>query len=162
MKDKCEALREEALARITAAESLQALDEVRVAFLGRKGHVSAIMQGLAQAPPEERKEIGRAANILKDTLSQALEARKAELDSALQQRKSREESVDLSLPGRRVTPGHIHVVNQIMEELIGIFTQMGFQVGLGPDIKTKYYNFINFLSTILLSLLIIIVTQSSN
>ena len=141
MSHNFETLREEALARIAAAETLQALEEVRVAFLGRKGHVSEIMRSLSQAPPEERKEIGQKANTLKDAVAAALETRKAELDAAMQRHKAREESADLSLPGRCIPSGHVHVINQIMEELIAIFTQMGFQVALGPDVETEYYNF---------------------
>ncbi|NLV46826.1 MAG: phenylalanine--tRNA ligase subunit alpha [Candidatus Hydrogenedentes bacterium] len=141
MKEQIEALRQEAIARITAASSLQALDEVRVAFLGRKGRVTEILRGLAQAAPEERREIGQKANALKDILTAALETRLAELEGTLKQQKAQEQSVDLSLPGRCVPQGHVHVLNQIMEEIVGIFTQMGFQVALGPDIETEYYNF---------------------
>jgi phenylalanyl-tRNA synthetase alpha chain len=141
MKEKIETLRQEAIAGITAASSLQALDEVRVAFLGRKGRVTEILRGLAQAAPEERREIGQKANALKDILTVALETRLAELEDTLKQQKAQEQSVDLSLPGRCVPQGHVHVLNQIMEEIIGIFTQMGFQVAVGPDIETEYYNF---------------------
>lgn len=141
MKEQIETLRQEAIARISAASSLQALDEVRVAFLGRKGRVTEILRGLAQAAPEERREIGQKANALKDILTAALETRLAELEDTLKQQKAQEQSVDLSLPGRCVSQGHMHVLNQIMEEIIGIFTQMGFQVAVGPDIETEYYNF---------------------
>lgn len=141
MKEQIETLRQEAIAGITAASSLQALDEVRVAFLGRKGRVTEILRGLAQAAPEERREIGQKANALKDILTVALETRLAELEDTLKQQKAQEQSVDLSLPGRCVSQGHVHVLNQIMEEIIGIFTQMGFQVAVGPDIETEYYNF---------------------
>lgn len=141
MKEQIETLRQEAIAGITAASSLQALDEVRVAFLGRKGRVTEILRGLAQAAPEERRDIGQKANALKDILTVALETRLAELEDTLKQQKAQEQSVDLSLPGRCVSQGHVHVLNQIMEEIIGIFTQMGFQVAVGPDIETEYYNF---------------------
>lgn len=141
MKEQIEALRQEAIARITAASSLQALDEVRVAFLGRKGRVTEILRGLAQAAPEERREIGQKANALKDILTTALETRLAELEDTFKQQKAQEQSVDLSLPGRCMPQGHVHVLNQIMEEIVGIFTQMGFQVAVGPDIETEYYNF---------------------
>lgn len=141
MNESIATLQEEALARIAAASSLQALDEVRVAFLGRKGKVTDILRGLAQAAPEERRTIGQAANALKDTLSAALDARLAELEDAQRQQKALEQSVDLSLPGRCASRGHVHVIHQIMEEIVDIFTQMGFQVALGPDVETDYYNF---------------------
>jgi len=141
MNDTIQAIRQEALDRIAAASTLQALDEVRVAFLGRKGRVTDILRGLAQAPPEQRKELGQQANALKDELTAALDARLAELDAARQQQQAQEQSVDLSLPGSCVPRGHVHVINQIMEEILGIFGQMGFQVAVGPDVETEYYNF---------------------
>jgi phenylalanyl-tRNA synthetase alpha chain len=141
MNERFESLLKEALARIASAATPQALDEVRVAYLGRKGAVTEILRGLGQAPPEERKEIGLLTNALKDSLSAALDARAADLDTVLQQQKAQEQSVDLSLPGRSVSKGHVHVINQIMDEIVGIFTRMGFQVALGPDVETEYYNF---------------------
>lgn len=141
MNERFEALREEALARIAGAASLPELEEVRVAFLGRKGKVTEILRGLAQAAPEERREIGQRANALKDALTEVLDARLADLDAAAQQQKAETQSVDLTLPGRTLPCGHVHVINQIMEEIIGIFAQMGFQVAVGPDVETEYYNF---------------------
>ncbi len=141
MKERFEAIRNEALSRIGDASELKALDDARVAYLGRKGKVTEILRGLGQASPEERKEIGQMANALKAELSECLEARKQALEAQAQQQKAREEIVDLSLPGRRPPAGHVHVINQICDEISDIFTQMGFQVALGPDVETEYYNF---------------------
>lgn len=141
MKERVEIICREALTAIEAADDLQALEAVRVSVLGRKGKLTEILRGLAQAPPEERKIIGQLANEVKQQVGAALDARKEALDAAQQQRKSREDSVDLTLPGRRPPRGHVHVVNQVCDEIIEIFTQMGFQVATGPDIETEYYNF---------------------
>lgn len=141
MKESLEAICREALTGIEAAAELKALDAVRVSVLGRKGKLTEILRGLAQAPPEERKEIGRLANAIKEQVGAALDARKETLEAEQQQRKSREDGVDLTLPGRCPSQGRVHVINQVCDEIIEIFTGMGFQVATGPDIETEYYNF---------------------
>jgi len=141
MRERFEALRDEALAGINAATDLKILDEVRVAYLGRKGKVTEILRGLGQATPEERREIGQLANALKDELSACLDVRKVVLEEVEIQKKAQAELVDMSLPGRSVPQGHVHVINQVCDEILDIFSQMGFQVAVGPDVETEYYNF---------------------
>ncbi len=141
MKVSFEEIRQEAFERVESASDLKALDDARVAYLGRKGKLTEILRGLAEAPPEERKLIGQEANALKESLAAALDARKAVLESAQDQQRSARESVDLTLPGRRIPEGRVHVMNQIADEIVAIFGQMGFQVALGPDVETEYYNF---------------------
>lgn len=141
MKERFDTLRDEALAQIKNAPDLKALDEVRVAYLGRKGKVTEILRGLGQASPEERKEIGQLANSLKTRLNECLEAQKATLESAEIDKKAQSETIDISLPGSSIPQGHVHVINQICDEILEIFTQMGFQVAVGPDVETEYYNF---------------------
>lgn len=141
MKERFEALRDEALAGITAAPDLKVLDEVRVLYLGRKGKVTEILRGLGQATPEERKEIGQLANALKEQLGELLDARKQTLEDQENRKKAQSELVDISLPGRCAPAGHVHVINQICDEILDIFSQMGFQVAVGPDVETEYYNF---------------------
>ncbi|MFA7692450.1 MAG: phenylalanine--tRNA ligase subunit alpha [Candidatus Hydrogenedentes bacterium] len=141
MKEQIESLRQEGLAGITAAADLKSLEELRVAFLGRKGKLTEILRGLAKASVDERREIGQQANSLKEILAAAIDERFKALERTVQQRKAMDQSVDLSLPGRRVATGHLHVLNRIREEIEDIFTQMGFQVATGPDVETEYYNF---------------------
>jgi phenylalanyl-tRNA synthetase alpha chain len=141
MKERLEVLRDEALAGINAANDLKVLDEVRVLYLGRKGKVTEILRGLGQATPEERKEIGQLANALKEQLGELLDDRKQILEVQENVKKSQAEMVDISLPGRCAPAGHVHVINQICDEILGIFSQMGFQVAVGPDVETEYYNF---------------------
>lgn len=141
MNERFEAIRNEALTRIQEAKDLKTLGEVRVAYLGRKGKLTEILRGLGQATPEERKEIGQLANALKEQLNESLETRKQVLEAQENQQKAQSESVDLSLPGRSAPAGHVHVINQICDEILDIFSQMGFQVAVGPDVETEYYNF---------------------
>ncbi|NLN92325.1 MAG: phenylalanine--tRNA ligase subunit alpha [Candidatus Hydrogenedens sp.] len=141
MKEEFVHMEQEALSRIAGAPDLKTLDDVRVAFLGRKGQITEILKGLGNASPEERRSLGQTANQLKGRVTQALEERKAVLEQALRQEKAQQQRVDLSLPGREAPRGQVHLLNQIADEISDIFIQMGFQLALGPDVETEYYNF---------------------
>ncbi len=141
MKARLEELRNAALETIAATETLQALEEARVCFLGRKGRVTGILRGLANVPPGERKALGQAANETKQAIAEAIDTRKATLESAAEERRADGEALDLSLPGRRPPRGHVHPVNSVTDELLDIFQALGFKVATGPDVETEYYNF---------------------
>jgi len=141
MREKLEQARAQALEALAGIDSLAALEEIRVRYLGRKGVVTEILRGLGQVAPEERPAVGQAANEVKAAIANALDARKAELEqreSALRTQKNR---LDLSLPGRRPRLGHMHPIPRVAEEILSIFRDMGFQVATGPDVETEYYNF---------------------
>lgn len=141
MKEKIEEIRSTALADIKAAESLQELESIRVRVLGRKGSLTEVLRGVSQAPPELRPELGKTANEVKTAIAHALEERKAALEATGSSQQAAEHSVDLTLPGRRLPQGRLHVVAALLDEMIDIFTELGFQVATGPDIETEYYNF---------------------
>lgn len=141
MKDQLEALQREALDSIAAAPTLEELEAARVKFLGRKGALTEILRGLGSVTAEERPAMGQAANVVKDAIGAALDERKAVLSSAEESARESSEAIDLSLPGRQPRRGHIHMVNQVTEEIVEIFAALGFQVATGPDIETEYYNF---------------------
>ena len=137
------ALEEELKADISGAQSLHALEDVRVATLGKKGRVSALMQTLGKLPPEERKAFGQSVNGVKTRVSEALDARKATLEAAALELRLATERADVTLPVRLgpEAEGRIHPVSQAMEELAEIFADMGFSVAEGPDIETDDNNF---------------------
>ncbi|HEO70388.1 MAG TPA: phenylalanine--tRNA ligase subunit alpha [Candidatus Hydrogenedentes bacterium] len=141
MKEKLNEIRNQALAEAKLADSLQALDRVRVAYLGRKGAMTDIMRGMGGLTPEERPAVGQLANEVKATIAEALEARKTELERAEADKEAEKNRVDLSLPGRRPLVGHEHPVMRVANELVDIFVELGFQVATGPDVETGYYNF---------------------
>lgn len=141
MKEALQNLQQEALEQIGAAPNLAALEEVRVRVLGRKGALTEVLRGLGALSPEERPAAGQLANVVKEAVTQALEERQQLLAAQDLAGKARQESVDITLPGRRPAQGHFHVLTQVAEEVVGIFTDMGFQVAAGPDIETEYYNF---------------------
>jgi len=141
MKEQLDALRTAALDEIAATPELQALEAARVKFLGRKGKVTDILRGLGQVAPEERPALGQAANEVKQAIGQAIEARQEELEAQAEEERAASDRIDLSLPGRRPRLGHMHVINQVTEEILEVFFELGFQVATGPDVETEYYNF---------------------
>jgi phenylalanyl-tRNA synthetase alpha chain len=129
------------LDRIAAAPDEAALEEVRLAALGKKGEVSLKMRELGQMSPEERQVAGPALNALKDELTSALAARKAALADAALDARLREEWLDVTLPARGRPAGTIHPISQVTEELTAIFAELGFSVAEGPQIESDWYNF---------------------
>src|ERR1700709_2561569 len=131
------------LADIAAASDEAALEAVRVAALGKKGSISALLSTLGKMSPEERKTQGAAINLAKDKVTQALAARRDILKSAALDARLAAETVAVTLP-LRDTPaeqGRIHPLSQVMDELTTIFADMGFAIAEGPDIETDDYNF---------------------
>jgi phenylalanyl-tRNA synthetase alpha chain len=136
-----DALRAKFLTGIAAAADEAALEEVRIAALGRKGEVSAQMAMLGRMEPEARKAAGAALNALKDEIEAALRARKAALGDAALDARLRSEWLDVTLPARARRAGTIHPVSQVMDELTAIFADMGFAVAEGPQVESDWYNF---------------------
>jgi phenylalanyl-tRNA synthetase alpha chain len=125
---------------ISAAADLSALDDVRVAALGKKGEISMMMRGLGKMSPDEKKVMGPALNGLKNDVAAMVETRKAALENAALDAALASETMDMSLPvGRKV--GTLHPVQQVMEEMAVIFSDMGFSVAEGPDIEDDFHNF---------------------
>lgn len=140
MMDKLDQIRTDALEQIGLAETPAALEEVRVHFLGRKGALTELLRGVSQLPAEMRPVAGKAANELKDLLTAQIEARRRTI-MASAERAARRDVPDLTLPGRRPPHGHLHLITQIIDEIVDIFSELGFQVATGPDVETEYYNF---------------------
>jgi phenylalanyl-tRNA synthetase alpha chain len=137
------ALETETLAAIAAASDEAALENVRVAALGKKGSISALLATLGKMLPEERKSEGAKINALKDKVSDALSARKTILKEAALEARLASEKVDVTLPVREapVETGRIHPISQVMDELTAIFADMGFSIAEGPDVEEDDINF---------------------
>jgi phenylalanyl-tRNA synthetase alpha chain len=129
------------IAAAEAAETPDALEQIRVEALGKKGEVSLLMRGLAGLDPEARREAGQRLNAVKDALSTAIETRKALLGEAALDAKLAGEQLDVTLPPRPESEGRIHAVSQTIDEIVAIFGEMGFQVAEGPDIEDDFHNF---------------------
>jgi phenylalanyl-tRNA synthetase alpha chain len=125
-------------AAIEAAGDERALEEVRIAALGKKGSVSEKLKTLGGMSPEERKVAGPALNSLKARIAEAIEMRRETLAEADLEERLKSETVDVTLPARPEQAGTIHPVTQVMEEVIAIFADMGFSVAEGPHIETDW------------------------
>ena len=134
-------LRGKYLAAIAAAADEAALEEVRLAALGKKGEISLKMRELGQMAPEDRQSFGAALNRLKDEIDAALRAAKAGLADAALNERLKAEWLDVTLPGRPRRVGTIHPVSQVMDELTAIFADMGFAVAEGPQVESDWFNF---------------------
>ncbi|MEZ6029345.1 MAG: phenylalanine--tRNA ligase subunit alpha [Hyphomonadaceae bacterium] len=126
---------------IASASDEAALEAIRVAELGKKGRVSLLMRELGGMSPEQRQVAGPALNGLKDRLTAAIAARKADLEMAALNKRLEAEREDLTLPPRYEPVGALHPVMQVFEELAAIFADMGFAVAEGPDIEDDFHNF---------------------
>ena len=129
------------IAAVAGASGEAALEEVRLAALGKKGEISALMATLGKMDPEERKAAGAHLNALKDEIDAALRARKTALADAALDERLKSEWLDVTLPGRPRRQGTIHPVSQVMDELTAIFADMGFSVAEGPQVESDWYNF---------------------
>jgi phenylalanyl-tRNA synthetase alpha chain len=134
-------IRERWLAAAAAAPSLDALEQVRIEALGKKGEITQQMKTLAGLSPEERREAGQHLNAIKDVVAAAIEARKGLLAEAALDAKLAEERIDVTLPARPEAEGRIHPVSQTIDEIVAIFGEMGFEVAEGPDIEDDFHNF---------------------
>jgi phenylalanyl-tRNA synthetase alpha chain len=134
-------LRQSYLSAVAAAADEPALEEVRLAALGKKGEISLKMRELGTMSPEERQVAGPALNALKDEIGAAIAAKKAALADAALDERLRTEWLDVTLPGRPRRQGTIHPISQVTEEVTAIFADMGFSVAEGPQIETDWHNF---------------------
>src|ERR1700733_11109140 len=132
------ALERETLAAIDGAGDESALEAARVAALGKKGSISALLATLGKLAPDERKAQGAAINALKDQVTEALAARRAVLKRAGLEAQLKREALDVTLPVplASVETGRIHPISQVMDEITAIFAEMGFSVAEGPDIES--------------------------
>ncbi|HVV61801.1 MAG TPA: phenylalanine--tRNA ligase subunit alpha [Pseudolabrys sp.] len=136
-------LEQEILASVNAASDEAALENVRIAALGKSGSVTALLKTLGGMTPDERKTQGPKINGLKDRVTDAIAARRETLKNAALDARLNTESVDVTLPVREapVELGRVHPISQVTDELTAIFADMGFAVAEGPDIETDDYNF---------------------
>ncbi len=136
-----DSLRSETLGAIAAADSLDAIEAVRVAALGKQGSISALLKMLGGMSPEERQVQGPLINGLREAVSDAITARKVALESQVLEARLASERIDLSLPAPEAPRGSVHPVSQVMDELAEIFADMGFAVAEGPEIEDDWHNF---------------------
>ncbi len=130
-----------ARAAIEASTELASLDNVRVAFLGKKGEVTGLLKSLGQLPADERPAAGQAINKAKTIVADAIATRRSELEAAAMEQTLAADAIDVTLPGRGQSPGGLHPVTRTRRRLVRIFESAGFKVYEGPEIEDDYHNF---------------------
>lgn len=136
-----EAILKEAEAKVAEAVDVTALDEVRVAFLGKKGQVTALSKGLGKLSPEERPLAGQKINEIKQAVQKLIQARGDLLKEQELTAKLQKESVDVTLPGRHSLPGGLHPVTRTISRIEQFFGELGFSVKEGPEVEDAFHNF---------------------
>ena len=139
--DGLDTLKAKYLTAVANAGDESALEDVRLAALGKKGEISALMATLGKMDADQRRATGAMLNVLKDEIDAAFRAKKAALGDAALDMRLRSEWLDVTLPARPRRVGSIHPVSQVMDELTAIFADMGFAVAEGPQVETDWYNF---------------------
>ena len=140
-KNKLFKLKEEAEGEAASATSLDEIEKLRVHYLGKKGAITSLIKELSQLPPEERPEAGAAVNAAKNEVEKALTTKREAITEKELTEKLGKEPFDISLPGKAFGGGSLHPVMMVMEELIDIFTGLGFVVEEGPEVETDEFNF---------------------
>jgi phenylalanyl-tRNA synthetase alpha chain len=136
-----ENIRREALAAAQAAGSTEELEELKVAYLGRKGRLTGMLKSIVALPAQERPKAGQSANVVKTAIETALAVRGAELEAAELDGRLAGETLDVSLPGKVPARGTRHILTEITDEIVDIFLGLGYRVADGPEIELDWYNF---------------------
>jgi phenylalanyl-tRNA synthetase alpha chain len=141
LQEKLESLKEVTLSKIKASDTVNELNQIRVEVLGKKGPITEVLRGMKDLSAEERPKVGSYANEIRDVITQAIDEAKLSLEAIALEKALAEESIDVTLPGKRMPQGTRHVLTQIMEEIEDIFVGMGYQVVEGFEVEKDHYNF---------------------
>ncbi|HHY72769.1 MAG TPA: phenylalanine--tRNA ligase subunit alpha [Bacillus bacterium] len=141
MEARLKELQKEALLKVEQAEDLKALNDIRVAYLGKKGPITEVLRGMGKLSEEERPIIGQLANDVRAAIQEKLEEKQERFEKQEVEKKLAMETVDVTLPGRPVRAGNHHPLTAVIEEIEDLFIGMGYQIAEGPEVETDYYNF---------------------
>ncbi len=141
MKEKLKAIVEEALEKIKDSQELDKLNEIRVAFLGKKGELTEILKSMKDVEPQERPVIGQLVNEARSILEDNLDEKKKYFAQKLRREQILKETIDVTLPAKKPMIGHRHPNSIALEEVERIFVGMGYEVVEGPEVEYDYYNF---------------------
>ena len=141
MKEKLEAIKEKAKKEIEEISDLQALNELRVKILGKKGELTEILRGMKDLSPEERPVVGSLVNTVRDEIEEALEKAEKILKQKELEKKLEEEKIDITLPSSKIIRGSKHPINRTIEQIQDLFVSMGYDVVDGPELETDEFCF---------------------
>ncbi len=141
MKEKLEQIKANAMREIQNSDGLAKLNDVRVAFLGKKGELTAVLKGMKDVLPEERPMVGQLVNETRESIEKLIEETKSKLEAAERDLRLKQEVIDVTLPAKKNKVGHRHPNTIALEEVENIFIGMGYEVVEGPEVEYDYYNF---------------------
>lgn len=141
MKEKLQAIKESALEQIEKAAGMEALNEVKVAFLGKKGELTKVLKGMKDVSPEDRPKVGQMVNDTRAAIEEYLEKEMAVISKKIREEKMKLETIDVTLPAKKVSMGHRHPNQIALEDLERVFIGMGYEVVEGPEVEYDKYNF---------------------
>lgn len=141
MKETLEKIREEALKQIQESDALDRLNEIRVAYLGKKGELTSVLKGMKDVAPEERPKVGQMVNDARSAIEEKLEEAKVALAAKMREEQLKKEVIDVTLPAKKMNVGHGHPNTIALEEVERIFVGMGYEVIEGPEVEYDHYNF---------------------
>ena len=141
MEAQLQQLKQEAFDQVQNASTVKELQDVRVAYLGKKGPITDLLKGMGKLPAEERPKMGALVNVVREEVTAVLDERLVLLEEAAIQQQLANESIDVTLPGRPVKTGNHHPLTRVIEEIEDLFINMGYQIAEGPEVERDYYNF---------------------
>ena len=141
MKQQLEQIKLQALSALEEASTPAALEELRVAYLGKKGELTAVLKQMGKLSAEERPVMGQIANSVRAEIEAKLEVRKTAINASVLEAKLASEALDVTIPGETAVMGHEHPMNQVLQEIKDIFVGMGYQIVDGPEVELASYNF---------------------
>lgn len=141
MKEQLDKIKSEALAKIDASDALEKLNEIRVAYLGKKGELTTVLKSMKDVAPEERPKVGQMVNEVRALIEERLEETKTALARKAREEQMKREVIDVTLPAKKANTGHKHPNTIALEEVERIFVGMGYEVVEGPEVEYDLYNF---------------------
>ena len=141
MKEKLEQIRSAVETELKSAADMEALENIRIKYMGKKGELTAVLKGMGKLSKEERPVIGALANEIRQNLEKEIEEKKSAIMAAEEEKRLAEETIDVTMPGKRSIEGKLHPLTQVMDEIKRIFMGMGFSIADGPEVEYDYYNF---------------------
>ncbi|MEG2870881.1 MAG: phenylalanine--tRNA ligase subunit alpha, partial [Clostridium sp.] len=141
MKEQLEKIKEEALKQIEASDALEKLNDIRVAYLGKKGELTSVLKSMKDVSPEDRPKVGQMVNDARTLIEEKLEETKNMLAKKAREEQMKHEVIDVTLPAKKSNVGHSHPNTIALEEVERIFVGMGYEVVEGPEVEFDLYNF---------------------
>lgn len=141
MKDKLKKILDDAMTQIDSSEHLDRLNEIKVSFLGKKGELTSVLKAMKDVAPEDRPKVGQLVNEARKAIEEKLDEKRDIFEKAVLEKKLKSETIDVTLPGKKLAMGHSHPNTITLEEVEDIFVGMGYEVVEGPEVEYDYYNF---------------------